>query len=452
MIALSLEEISAACGGELVSDKNIIITSITTDSRKACAGCLFAAIKGERSDGHDYIGSAAKAGAAAVICEKRPEGVEIPYILVKSTLKALQDTAAYILKKAGIPVVGIGGSVGKTSTKEAVASVLSQKFKVLKTEGNFNNELGLPLTIFGIEDETQIAVLEMGISEFGEMHVLASIARPDICVLTNIGDCHLEALGDRAGVFKEKSCMFDFLQSDGHIVLNGDDEYLLKVGVTNGVSPVFYGLKASNELWADNISTDGIDGTSCDIHTKAGSISVFIPKPGVHMVYNALAAASVGLIMGLSLDEIKRGIESQETVQGRFRIIEKNNIKIIDDCYNANPMSMKASLEALSRAKGRRVAILGDMGELGADEARLHSDVGEYAASLGIELVICIGKLSRNIAEAAVKGENTKVEIFDDIEGFAKEKERLIHPGDTVLVKASHFMNFPKVVDILQEK
>ena len=446
---MSLKEISEACGGKLISGENTEITNIVTDSRQAKDGSLFAAIKGERTDGHRFIGTAVQQGAAAVLCENAPENTDIPYILTGSTLKALQDIAAYMLKTAAIPVVGIGGSVGKTSTKEAVASVLSQKYSVLKTEGNFNNDLGLPLTVFNLKEENNAAVLEMGISDFGEMHLLASIARPDICVLTNIGDCHLENLGNREGVFKAKSEMFDFIEPSGHIILNGDDEYLSTVGEVKGIRPVFFGLKKSNDIRADDVRSEGMRGISCNIHSENETFRVNIPKPGIHMVYNALAAAAAGFIMGLTSGEIKRGIEAQENVGGRFNVIEANGITIIDDCYNANPMSMKASLESLSRADSRKAAVLGDMGELGENEAGLHRQVGAFAAGLDIDLIVCIGKLSRYIAEEASKNSRIQVVCFEDAAGFLEKKDTLIKNGDTVLVKASHFMDFGTVVEAL---
>ncbi len=450
MLAMNLREISRVCKGRLVSDKDVIITDITTDSRNAKSGSLFAAIVGERTDGHSYIAAAKKLGAAAVLCEREIEDADIPYIVTDSTLKALQAIASHMLRTAGIAVVGIGGSVGKTSTKEAVAAVLEQKLSVLKTQGNFNNDLGLPLTVFNLKEKNQAAVLEMGISDFHEMHLLADIARPDICVLTNIGDCHLENLGDRAGVFRAKSEMFDFLEPKGHMVLNGDDAYLSTVKEINKVRPVFYGLDKKNDVWADNIVPAGIFGTSCDVHTRAGDFSVCIPRPGEHMVYNALAAAAVGLIMNLSLDEIKKGIEAQESVGGRLNIIKENSLTIIDDCYNANPMSMKASLEVLSRAKERRVAVLGDMGELGENSIGLHREVGEFASGLNLELIICIGELSRHIAEA-LKAKSS-VLCFDDIQSFIEQKDDIIKSGDCILVKASHFMGFDAIVNALRDK
>lgn len=450
MIPMSLKEIYEACSGVLFSEKNPKINDITTDSRLAKKGSLFAALAGERTDGHRFIASAVKNGAVAVLCEKKPEISEVPYILTDSVLKALQDIAAYILEKSNIPVVGIGGSVGKTSTKEAISSVLAQKYKVLKTEGNFNNELGLPLTVFKIDPSDEIAVLEMGICDFNEMSVLASIARPDICVLTNIGDCHLENLKDRNGVFKAKTEMFDYMKDGGRAVLNGDDDYLSKVKELRGSKPVFFGLKDTNDIFADNIIIDGIKGTYFDLHTPIGSSNVYIPKPGEHMVYNALAAAAVGLLMGFSLEEISRGIEEQTSVEGRFNIIEGNGLTIIEDCYNANPMSMKESLYALSKAAPRRVAVLGDMGELGKNAAELHAQVGKHISELDIELLVCIGELSENIAFEAKKNKKIEIACLKDIDLFLDCMKGIVKKGDTVLVKASHFMHFEKIVEALR--
>ncbi len=451
MITLKLSEIQQACGGELYGGKDADITNITTDSRKAVKGSLFAAIKGERTDGHNYIEAATRLGAAAVLCEKKPQNTEISYILTGSTLKALQDIAAYMLNKKNIIRVGIGGSVGKTSTKEAVASVLEQKFSVLKTKGNYNNNLGVPLTIFNLEEENEAAVIEMGIDDFNQMDELASIVRPNICVLTNIGDCHLENLGDRNGVLKAKTEMFNYLNEGDSIVLNGDDEHLSTVKCVKGISPVFFGLKPENDFYADGISDLGLNGTVCDIHTPDGVFNVHVPKPGIHMVYNALAATAVGRILNLSFEEIKSGIEEQENVSGRFNIINENGIRIIDDCYNANPMSMKASLEVLDKADTRKVAVLGDMGELGENEEKLHEEVGEKAAALNIDLLITIGSLSKMTAQAAMKNPKLKVVMFDDMEDFKAEAPKLIKKGDTVLVKASHFMKFDLIVNFLRE-
>lgn len=450
MIEMTMGEIARACGGVLTGDPDICIKEITTDSRKAAAGVLFAALKGERADGHSFIPAAAKQGAAGVLCEEAPKETEIAYICVPSVMKALQEIAGTMLQKANIPVAGIGGSVGKTSTKEAVASVLSQKYSVLKTQGNFNNELGVPLTIFSLQPENNAAVIEMGIDNFGQMHTLASIVRPNICILTNIGDCHLENLGDRDGVLKAKSEMFDFVTKQDHIVLNGDDAHLKTLTEVNGVKPVFYGLSPENAFWADQIKDEGLAGERCVIHTPEGSFSVLVPMPGIHMVYNALAAAAAGMLSGLSLEQIKSGIEGQKAVSGRFFRIEENGIHIIDDCYNANPASMKASLSSLAKAGGRKVAVLGDMGELGNQEAELHAQVGTYLASLDINAVYCIGTLSAHISREAGKNPAIQTAQFPDAECFQKALPSLIRTGDTVLVKASHFMHFEKIVDALR--
>ncbi len=452
MIKTNLKTLAEYSQGQFYGkdeEKDLEIKGITTDSRKAAEGVLFACIKGERVDGHDFINKAKEAGAAAVICEKAPD-TDIPYILVDSTVKALQDIAREMLKKADIPVVAIGGSVGKTSTKEMVASVLSQKFNILKTEGNFNNELGLPLTIFELREEHEAAVLELGISDFGEMHLLASIARPDICILTNIGDCHLEQLHDRDGVLKAKSEMFDFLEKDGAIILNGDDERLRRVQPVNGVEPYFYGFNEDNELRAMNIRKNGPLGSDYMIKTKELAFEVTLHMPGDHMILNSLAAAAAGLKLGLTPEMISRGISDYVSIDGRFKVIKSGKYTVIDDCYNANPMSMKASLSALAGMPGRKVALLGDMGELGKDEERLHYGVGEHASGLGIDVICCAGPLSKNIVQALKDNASTsELHYFTDKAALLSALPQILEENDTVLVKASHFMEFGDIVKSL---
>ena len=362
----------------------------------------------------------------------------------------MKDIAEFYLKQLQIPVVGITGSVGKTSTKEVIASVLAQKYNTLKTQGNFNNELGLPLTIFRLRDEHEMAVLEMGISDFGEMHRLAKIARPNTCVITNIGLCHLEFLKSRDGILKAKTEIFDYLQSDDHIILNGDDDKLVTVQETKGIKPVFFGVENHQGIWADKIKPEGLKGISCCIHAGEESFSVLIPVPGKHSVYNALAATAVGLTYGLTIEEIRKGIESLQSVSGRFHIIEAPNYTVIDDCYNANPISMKASLDVLTDALGRKVAILGDMGELGADERKMHKEVGKHAAEKEIDVLLCVGELSKDMADAAGEvNSKTQVRHFADKEALMKELPEILEKGDTVLVKASHFMEFGEIVEKL---
>lgn len=451
---LTLAHIAEACHGTYVGTeekKNQEVSSIFTDSRKAEEGGLFVPIKGARADAHDFIEDVMEKGALVTLSEKELGEKPYPYILVKSSLRAVKDIAEYYLEQLAIPVVGITGSVGKTSTKEMIAAVLSQKYCTLKTQGNFNNELGLPLTVFRLRDEHEMAVLEMGISDFGEMHRLAKIARPDTCVITNIGLCHLEFLKSRDGILKAKTEIFDFLKPEGHVILNGDDDKLVTVDEVKGIKPVFFGIENHSGIWADAIKPEGLKGISCCIHTEKGSFSVLIPIPGHHMVYNALAGTAVGLTYGLSLEEIKAGIESLQPVSGRFHIIETGKYTVVDDCYNANPVSMKASLDVLTDAMGRKVAILGDMGELGENEVEMHREVGVYAASRNLDLLLCVGELSQYMAEAARHAAPAKTILhFATKEEMLKELPKILQEGDTVLVKASHFMGFEDVVKELE--
>ena len=452
---LSLANIAAAAGGQYVGPaemQSFEVTAIESDSRKVPKGGLFVAIKGERVDGHKFIDQVIANGAAAVLSEIDLGEKPFPYIRVESSLQAVKDIAELYLKQLHIPVIGIAGSVGKTSTKEMAYSVLRQKFNVLKTEGNFNNELGVPLTIFRLRDEHEMAVLEMGISDFGEMHRLAKIVRPNTVIMTNIGYCHLENLIDRDGILKAKTEIFDFLESDAHIILNGDDDKLATITDVRGIKPVTFGFAPERDIWADELKSLGLKGTACHIHTPVGDFHATVGMPGRHMVANALAGTAVGLAYGLTLDQIKTGIEANESLSGRFNIIDTDRYTIIDDCYNANPVSMKASLEVLQDGANRRVAILGDMGELGENEKALHAEVGAFAAGLNIDAIYCAGPLSEAISDEAKKTATPK-----DIRHFATRAElmealpTLLHDGDTILVKASHFMQFTEIVDLLRK-
>ena len=453
---MTLQAMAEACHGIYIGnpeDAKKEVTAITTDSRKAEPGGVFAAIRGERVDGHDFIPGVLKKGALCVISEKQPVTEQGNYIVVEDTIQALGAIAGYYREQLGIPVVGVTGSVGKTSTKEMIASVLAQKYRTLKTAGNFNNNLGLPLTIFRLTEQDEIAVLEMGISHFGEMHELARIAKPDTCVITNIGQCHLEFLGDRDGVLRAKSEIFDFLPEDGHIILNGEDDKLSAIREVKGIRPVFFGFEKEDGVWADHVQAQGLAGISCQIHTPQGSFDVTVPIPGLHMVLNALAGTAVGLQYGLTLAQIQAGIESLQPVAGRFHIIQTDDYTIIDDCYNANPVSMKSSLSVLADALGRKVAILGDMGELGTNEQELHREVGSYAASLDIDRFLTVGPLARYIADG-ILAEHPEADVicYENLQKFLHDLNRQLVKGDTILVKASHFMHFEKLVENLTGK
>lgn len=457
---LTLEHIAMACEGVYVgeeSKKQCVITGAVTDSRQVEKDFLFIPIKGERVDGHDFIPKVFEQGALAVLSEKELENPAGPYIRVESSTEAMKKLAAYYRRGLDIKVVGITGSVGKTSTKEMISSVLSQKYNVLKTAGNFNNEIGLPLTIFRIHKEHQVAVLEMGISDFNEMHRLSTMAYPDVCVITNIGYCHLENLGDRDGILRAKTECFEHMKEDGVAILNGDDDKLSMKTMVNGKPAIFYGIGAESSfdvtkgIFATDVENLGFEGMKAKIHTPEGEFEVHISIPGEHNVYNALAATAVGLQLGLEINEIQAGIEAAETIAGRTNFVKTNGMIVIDDCYNANPVSMKASIEVLSHAAGRSIAVLGDMGELGTDEVALHTQVGQEVGNYGIHTLFCAGALAENYAKAA-KASNPECDVyyFKDRDSMIEELKSYVKEGDSILIKASHFMEFPKVVEALK--
>jgi UDP-N-acetylmuramoyl-tripeptide--D-alanyl-D-alanine ligase len=295
--------------------------------------------------------------------------------------------------------------VGKTSTKEWIASVLSEKYKVLKTEGNFNNEIGLPLTLLRIRREHQGAVVEMGISDFGEMTRLSKIARPDICVITNIGRCHLENLKDRDGVLKAKSEIFTYMNPEGWVCLNGEDDKLRTITKVHGKKPLFFGIEAGDggekAVYLTNIKSKGLLGSSALLHirTAAGEETTVaeLPLPGEHMLLNAAAAACVAHVLGLTLDQIRSGLSKAESVGGRSHLLSLANYTVIDDCYNANPVSMKAALDLLMLADTPKAAVLGDMFELGEDAASMHREVGAYAAGQNIQRLYFIGEQAKEM-------------------------------------------------------
>lgn len=460
---MTLENIEKACGGRYIgteAEKKTEVLGVVIDSRQVGSGYLFVAIPGEKVDGHKFIPDVFAKGAAAVLSEQQLEDPAGPYILVESTTKALRDLAEYYRKSLDIKVVGITGSVGKTSTKEMIASVLSEKYRVLKTEGNYNNEIGLPLTIFKIRAEHEVAVLEMGISEFGEMHRLATMANPDICVITNIGLCHLENLKTRDGILKAKTESFAHLKKDGIAILNGDDDKLSTIRQVGDKEPVFYGMEekmeyredAKKSVYATGVENLGLYGMKARIHTPEGERDVRIPIPGEHNVYNALAATAVGLSLGLSLDQISSGILKAKTIGGRTNLLNTGSMTVIDDCYNANPVSMKASIDVLATAEGRKIAVLGDMGELGENEKKLHYEVGEYLAKKEINVLFCAGELSEEIAKATQKESKTcEVYYFKTRDALLEQLLPFLKKGDTVLVKASHFMEYPEIVKALTD-
>lgn len=454
MRSITLNNIAEVCEGQLYYMKGCLsdrtAEGVVIDSRLVRPGCIFIATKGERVDGHRFIPDVFAKGALAVICEKLPEEDLGPCILVKDSFVALRQAAAFYRRQLDIKVVGITGSVGKTSTKEFIASVLAKRYKVHKTAGNFNNEVGLPLTVLGIQDSDEIAVLEMGIDNFGQMHRLSEVARPDICVMTNIGQCHLENLIDRDGILRAKSEIIDFMNPEGTLVVNGDDDKLATIREVYGKTPVTFGMQRFNQIWADGIENLGLFGSRAVLHLGQDTLNVEIPLPGGHMIYNAMAAAAVGRQLGLTAGEIAAGIRDVEAVAGRSHLIKVGDKVIIDDCYNANPVSMRAAIDLLATADTRKVAILGDMFELGEEEIAMHAGVGRYAAEAGIDCMICVGRLSKAMYEAAVSvGGNAY--YFETRDALMEVLLSILKDGDTILVKASHGMEFEKIVAFLQQ-
>lgn len=469
MTGMTLEAVAEAVGGIYTGpeeQKGVTLSGITIDSRRVEKDCLFVAIRGARVDGNTFIPGAYEDGAACCMSTLPPQDETKPMIQVASCEQALKDMAEFYRRLLPVTVVGITGSVGKTTTKEMIASVVSQKYDTLKTLGNFNNEIGLPLTVFRLREHHQVAVLEMGISEFGEMSRLARVAQPDYCVITNIGQCHLEKLGTRDGILRAKTEILDYLKPEGTAFLNGDDDKLSTLkGDSRISSPVFFGFGSSElsgeggisdpEITAANVRNLGLEGSNVDIVTPIGSVNVTVPAPGRHMISNALAAAAVGIGLSLNLEQIKAGIEAYESVGGHGHIIRTSSLTIMDDCYNANPVSMKAGLDVLADVEGRRVAILGDMFELGEREREMHYEVGEHAAAKGIDVVLAIGGLAENYAKGIRdyrqrEGYDGEVHYYSDLEELLPELAAYIQPQDAVLVKASHAMHFERLVEKLQ--
>ena len=447
MTGMTISRAAAVCGGRICGEGDLgaELGSVVIDSRAVSAGDFFVAYKGERVDGHDYISAAFDKGAVCCLAQRVPEGETRPLILVPDVQAALEQICAEYRRDLRLPVIGITGSVGKTSAKEMISAVLSQRLNVLKTDKNLNNQIGVPMTISRIRPEHQAAVVEMGISGFGEMSVLAQIARPDMAVFTLIGHAHLEFLHNLDGVLRAKTEMLNFMADDAPVLINGDDEKLR--GLQCRQKKISFGLGENCDVRAENITLSPTGETLCDIVYGERRIPVVIKAYGRHMIYAALEGAAVGLLMGLSDEEIVKGIASFETVGRRAAVCDTGFITLIDDSYNANPDSVKCGIDSLMKMPGRHVCILGDMLELGEGSGEMHFDVGRYAGERGAELVLTSGPLSYETCRGAgERGRHfaTREELIAALPG-------LIQKGDRVLVKASLGSRFDQISEALKE-
>lgn len=447
MRGLSIKKILELVGGALIgelSDAEKEISFITRDSREASEDCLYAAFYGERVDGHDFLEKCRESGAIIAICEHEVADTSLPYILVDSTQTALGKIASFYRGQFNIPVIGITGSVGKTSAKEMISTVLAERFNTLKTQGNYNNELGVPLTLFGLNDEHEVAVVEMGISDFGEMSRLTAMVRPTMSVITTIGHSHLEKLIDLDGVLRAKFEICESMGEDSLLILNGDD-VKLKTADTH-CKKQYFGKDQSCDIWAENVVSHDAQSIECDIFYAEQKLHVKINSFGEYLVYAALAAVAVGRSLGMTGEEMARGIAKYQPVGRRAKVVDTGYCTLIDDCYNANPSSVKSSLKSLKMLSGRRVCILGDMLELGEGEIELHKFIGNIAADCA-DFVITNGELAEYISAEAGKSIisihfKNKSELMDKISDLLKK-------GDNILVKASRGMEFEEISEII---
>ena len=444
MQSMTVEEIARAVGGKLIcGDPKAEITNFQYDSREVGEGSLFVPIKGERVDGHKFIQQCFESGAAAVFTEyDAPEGADKPFIRVDDTRAALQKAAAYYRSRfPKLDLIGVTGSVGKTSTKEMIAAALSAGLNIMKTSGNKNSQIGMPLTMFDILPEHQAAVIEMGVSEFGEMDRLCDVSCPDIAVMTNIGNAHIENFKARENTRSEKLKITNHFDENGVLYLNGDDELLRELKGTLPFSTVTFGTGEDNDYYAKDITAEGLGTVFTCVND--GRETVFrIPALGVHNVCNALAAVAIARQLGISDADIQAGLSTYKNAPMRQQITQLEDITLIDDSYNASPEATKVSLDVLkSISKGRSIAVLADMLELGEQSAQLHYSVGQHLAQIGVDCLIAIGRLSENTARGAEEnGCNDVSTAANNDEAFDILKTKLTK-GCTVLVKGSRGMH-----------
>jgi len=444
---ITISDIAKAIGGKILfGDGKTAVSEVSTDSRTVSSECLFIPLKGEKFDGHDFIDDVCSAGVGGYICSNSHINKKASFaIAAEDTSKALLDLASYYRKQFDIKVLGLTGSVGKTTTKELLASVISQKYNTLATAGNFNNNIGVPLTLFGLKSCHEVAVVEMGMSNFGEIDVLSKCALPDIAVITNIGTSHIEFLGSREGILKAKSEIFNGMSSEGSVILNGDDQYLWSLkDKLNFKNIIFVGIcNKECDLVAENVRTDE---TGCTFSVCENEYSINLA--GEHNVYNALCAVAAGKLLDMTYESVKEGLEAYHPGGIRQNIISVNGYKLINDCYNASPQSDIAAMKVLSSVKAkRRIAVLGDIGELGKMGEELHRSVGAEFAKSNLDVLVTVGTLSRFMAQEAIGKE---VYSFDTVPEATEFLKKFVECEDAILIKASRFMRFEAISRDLQ--
>ena len=452
MISLKISEILDITGGKLLSgDATGVIKTVTTDSRKASSGSLFAAIKGEKSDGHSYVADTFSKGAACAIVEKDviAEGAVIK---VENTISALGKIARAIMRKMCIPVVGITGSVGKTTTRDMTYAVMSKIFNTLKNQGNFNNELGVPLTIFSADECVEAAVIEMGMDNFGEIDRLSYIVNPTVSIITNIGISHIERLGSQENIYKAKSEIFKNTKSSGTVILNGDDKILMAHKGEIAQKVITVGIKNTRaDIVAKNIVSTK-ENVSFTVIGMEKEFDITLPVAGEHNVLNALLAIATGLVFEIPEKEIKDAMSNFSMTKMRMDIINAKTITIINDCYNAAPASVTAALSVLGKYEDKKIAILGDIKALGEYSKKAHFDLGLEVVKNNVDTLVTIGHDARYIAEGAYEQgmDSENIASFDTVEEANTSLCDIVDEKSVVLVKASRAMELERVTEFLK--
>lgn len=454
MIPVSVSDVLQTVGGRMLcGEPNGMINSVTTDSRNASAGALFAAIPGERADGHEFVNKAFEQGAVCALAEKEIDcKPQKPVILTDSTVKAMGALARMVMERISVPTVGITGSVGKTTTRDMTHAVLSAEFNTLKNDNNFNNEIGVPLTVFKADETVSAAVIEMGMDCFGEIDRLSDIVRPDVSIITNIGMSHIERLGSQENIYKAKSEIFAHTKKDGVVILNGDDKILMahKNEIAHKVITVGIQNKA-----ADFVATDievKEDSVSFRFSGIGHEFSAELPIPGEHNVLNALLASAAGIHFGISDAKIAEALQNFSLTGMRMDIIRCGGITVIDDCYNAAPASVSAALSVLSGRKDRKVAVLGDIAALGAYSYNAHRELGAEVVKNNVDLLITVGENAKFIAEGAFENGMDSMNIIsvDTVDELYPRLSSTVKENDVVLVKASRVMGLERVTEFLK--